>query len=478
MSHFTMGRKQDSRAIIGVILACLPIVLLGWLLLKSAEDNLIAEQARRAQQEQELLTLHGQLIEKQITEVITHWQQLASAPNALQQLRADPRVRGIRRLAGGAVQPDSALRARSAEVSQWLLSPTDHNSERLHEWLGSARFSYQPSFILFVLQESQLSSAFPGLEETLHWELSASDPRGVPLSDSLSVLWNHEALPALPAQFYWDSSEAAHPVKGIGERIGLRREQAATPRQLRPLILLGIFLWILLLIGLLLRYAHAQKKEAQESLDRLSTVSHEFRTPLTGMKLLLEQLQQQHPSETLTRIEAERQRLESIIEQFLVQGKLTNDALQLQQTDWQQWLLAEAQRYEHLQIAPVPLQLRSLPPHHTTLYLDPGLMNVALTNLLKNAAQYGDGTQITLEEVRTEQSLGLAVINHGAPIAPGLLHRMFHKYERGEMALSRHTEGLGLGLSIVHDIVTLHQGRITITSDTVTRIELTLPLDP
>ncbi|HSP34739.1 MAG TPA: PAS domain S-box protein [Thermoanaerobaculia bacterium] len=99
-----------------------------------------------------------------------------------------------------------------------------------------------------------------------------------------------------------------------------------------------------------------------------------------------------------------------------------------------------------------------------------------VANLLSNALKFTDaGGSITLRTSTAESTAIIDVVDTGAGIDPEFLPRVFEKFSQGE----RHSRrGLGLGLSIVRDIVQQHGGRVTAESDGIgkgARFTVTLP---
>jgi signal transduction histidine kinase len=114
---------------------------------------------------------------------------------------------------------------------------------------------------------------------------------------------------------------------------------------------------------------------------------------------------------------------------------------------------------------------------------DSARISQALTNLLSNAVQHGDSTLPIRVMVQGEpRDVTLTVHNHGAPIPPANIHRIFSPFKRLDSGkIPAHTtEHLGLGLYIANRIVMAHGGSITIssTSQSGTSFTIYLPRDP
>jgi signal transduction histidine kinase len=110
-----------------------------------------------------------------------------------------------------------------------------------------------------------------------------------------------------------------------------------------------------------------------------------------------------------------------------------------------------------------------------------------LTNLLRNAIQYGNGdSTITVSALLNNQSVVVAVHNEGEPIPPELMVNIFEPLRRGDAqhrgAQSRGMDSfsMGLGLYIAATIAQAHQGSLTVesTREQGTTFTATLPLVP
>jgi CheY-like chemotaxis protein len=93
---------------------------------------------------------------------------------------------------------------------------------------------------------------------------------------------------------------------------------------------------------------------------------------------------------------------------------------------------------------------------------DPDRLQQVVSNLLSNALKFtrsGGRIDVTLRNVGAVTEL--AVIDTGQGIAPELLPHVFDRFRQGDNSTTRHTGGLGLGLALVREIVTLHGGTVS-----------------
>ena len=99
-----------------------------------------------------------------------------------------------------------------------------------------------------------------------------------------------------------------------------------------------------------------------------------------------------------------------------------------------------------------------------TLYADPFLISRVITNLLDNARKYGkeNGT-IFLRLSATNTMITLEIEDNGIGIAPQHLDKIWQRFYQVNPSRDSNS-GIGLGLSMAHQIILLHHGTITVTS--------------
>jgi signal transduction histidine kinase len=106
-----------------------------------------------------------------------------------------------------------------------------------------------------------------------------------------------------------------------------------------------------------------------------------------------------------------------------------------------------------------------LPDAPLWLQADAGRLEQVLVNLLGNASKYtGDGGELRLS---VEQFAGTAIVrvrDSGAGIAPADLPHVFEPFVQADSSLPRSERGIGIGLTVVRDLVELHHGRVSAAS--------------
>jgi len=105
----------------------------------------------------------------------------------------------------------------------------------------------------------------------------------------------------------------------------------------------------------------------------------------------------------------------------------------------------------------------NIPDEDIQAWIDASLIERAVRNLLDNAIRYGsEGHYIEIKLSEKDDTLFMMVIDKGRGISLQEQEHVFKRFYR--IDASRKGEGLGIGLSIVQEIISLHDGSITLTS--------------
>jgi signal transduction histidine kinase len=203
-------------------------------------------------------------------------------------------------------------------------------------------------------------------------------------------------------------------------------------------------------------------------------VTHELKTPLSSMRLLVETLlnsptlEEKTAREYLQLIAHENLRLSHLIDNFLAFSRIERDkySFDFRPVPAREILdnAAGAVR-ERFNVAGCQFATKvaaDLPP----VLVDSGAMVTALVNLLDNAWKYsGDEKEILLTAEARNGDVIFAVKDNGIGLPAAEKDRIFKRFYQVDPKLSRTGSGCGLGLSIVQFIVTAHHGAITVESE-------------
>ncbi|MDQ2730685.1 MAG: ATP-binding protein, partial [Armatimonadota bacterium] len=112
----------------------------------------------------------------------------------------------------------------------------------------------------------------------------------------------------------------------------------------------------------------------------------------------------------------------------------------------------------------------SLPGEDVRLSADPTRLQQVVSNLLDNAAKYSDpGSSIRvgadLEEDDGAWNVVIRIKDNGIGMAPDLLPHVFELFTQADRSLERTQGGLGIGLTVVRQLVELHGGTIGARSE-------------
>jgi signal transduction histidine kinase len=103
-----------------------------------------------------------------------------------------------------------------------------------------------------------------------------------------------------------------------------------------------------------------------------------------------------------------------------------------------------------------------------------------LENLLLNAVKYGKvNTIITIEIIKTHESVIVNIHNEGMPIEPDDIKTLFNRFKRLNSAIKSDQKGWGLGLTLVKGIIEAHGGSVQVKSlsGEGTTFSINLPID-
>ena len=218
--------------------------------------------------------------------------------------------------------------------------------------------------------------------------------------------------------------------------------------------------------------AQQQRAEALAELDQakttfFSSVSHEFRTPLT---LILGPVNELLGQTDLN--ERERRELELIQRNGLRLAKLVNTLLDFSRIQAGRMHA----RFEPADLSVLTAELASVfrsafdragltftvdcPPLDQPVYLDREMWEKVMLNLLSNALKYTFDGSVTVRVRRDDAAAVVTVTDTGIGISAAEMPKLFERFHRIESSRARSTEGSGIGLALVKELVGIHGGTI------------------
>ncbi len=205
----------------------------------------------------------------------------------------------------------------------------------------------------------------------------------------------------------------------------------------------------------------------------VSNASHELKTPLTTMKIMLETVMYQPDMpeelrrEFMQDMNHEIDRLTGIVTDLLTLTRVDGDKSGLKQEPVDMSALTEEVIHMLTPAAEKRGQLleSSIAPGLEMLG-DRARLNQILYNLTDNAIKYSpDGGRIAVSLRAEPEGLVWRVRDNGVGIPAEDQEHIFERFYRVDKARSRETGGTGLGLSIVKQLVSMHGGTITVHSE-------------
>jgi two-component system phosphate regulon sensor histidine kinase PhoR len=388
---------------------------------------------------------------------------------------------------------EQLLQERNAEITLMRKHARD---ERYIKHLAvplKAGLEKEVALLIFpvIIQDSSVLAGFVidktiYIEEVLGREFSSmndTELRGSEMGDSNFIfavrnrntnrtLYSTEEAPVQlfeKSEKFWILDDLDIMVKMSGTNINeIARNQTRRNLMVLALVNIGLIVGVLYI----LRYVSLEMALAEMKTDFVANVSHEFRTPLALIRMYTETL-------AMGRVKAEKKKYyyKTIVSESTRLTQLINNILDfskiqmrkkhyhLGDTDLTAVLMKALSSYKfHLDKHNFELKLEveeGLP----IIQADKEAVTQAIVNLLDNAIKYSrDLKVIEIMLKRNNSSLNLSITDHGIGIAETEQNKIFEKFYRIGSSLEHNTKGSGLGLSLVHHIMHVHHGKITVKS--------------
>jgi signal transduction histidine kinase len=221
------------------------------------------------------------------------------------------------------------------------------------------------------------------------------------------------------------------------------------------------------------RRMRSEAEAANRGKDQfLSVFSHELRSPLNAILgwnriLALKRPDDSEVASITPRIEHSARAQLKMVNDLLDLGRIETGKLRIEARPMQlAKVVSAALDLARPSAATKGITLHAdFEPGAGQLRGDPDRLQQVVTNLLSNALKFtGSGGQISTTLRNVGGFCELSVEDTGQGIAPELLPHVFDRFRQGDSSITRHTGGLGLGLALVREIVTLHGGTVSANS--------------
>jgi len=259
-------------------------------------------------------------------------------------------------------------------------------------------------------------------------------------------------------------------------------EESQSPYRRLFLSSQSIYFYMFLLIasilafGLILtiRAVSHELELARMKSDFVSTVSHEFKSPLTSIRQLAEMLQagrvpsQERRQEYYSVLVEQSSRLSALVANILDLARMEEGKKEF--------------RFELLNVEALLEEVVSVTRHrvsHTGFVIqsevdqplpkvlaDRDAISQALSNLLDNAVKYsGEAKTVKVKAFVSDKWVTIVVEDLGVGIPGEEIDRVFDRFYRGGDELTRSVKGSGLGLTLVKQVVEAHGGEVQVESE-------------
>lgn len=220
------------------------------------------------------------------------------------------------------------------------------------------------------------------------------------------------------------------------------------------------------------------RKEAEQKLrdaDRrkdefLAMLAHELRNPLAPMKSAITLMERGGPvpqAELVGMISRQVDHMTRLVDDLLDVSRITHGRIKLRLTP----LIVGSSIYGAVETVASMTKARkqnvtvTLPPDPIWICADAARLSQILVNVLNNASKYTqEEGQVEIAVHASSQVAVIVIRDNGSGISPTLLPHIFELFSQGERTLDRSEGGLGIGLSLVKQLVRLHNGDIDLES--------------
>ena len=235
----------------------------------------------------------------------------------------------------------------------------------------------------------------------------------------------------------------------------------------------AIVLALTLIIGIwfINRGYQKQTETAKQSRNFLLSITHELKSPLASIKLILQtfgkrQLEQQQIEKFSKNALNETERLESLVNNLLLAARMETTNVEIYRETVELFPLLDGIRENIIGKNPnVNIELNI--KNDAVIFADNKAMISVFINLIENAIKYSDKpSHIIISHLIKAKRDEIYVKDNGWGILAEEKKRIFNKFYRSGNEDTRKTKGTGLGLYIVQQIIRAHKGEIAISDNT------------
>ena len=252
--------------------------------------------------------------------------------------------------------------------------------------------------------------------------------------------------------------------------------EKAASRHVAVYVWTGVLVIVLILLagGFAAQAVRKQIKLNKLKNDFIATVSHELKTPLASIRLLVDTLlegnykDQQQVTDYFQLVSKENERLTRLVDNFLTFSRMERN----KQTFAMAWTSPADIARAAAEVVKTKFNAgrcdfqTQIADDLPDISADHDIMVTAIVNLLDNAYKYSyDDKKIELKVFSEDNFVCFSVKDNGIGMNRRQIRKIFDRFYQADTSLSRRAEGTGLGLSIVKFIVDAHKGTISVDSE-------------
>lgn len=204
----------------------------------------------------------------------------------------------------------------------------------------------------------------------------------------------------------------------------------------------------------------------------VSNVSHELRTPMTSLKILSDTIlekedwDQEIYVEFMKDMNSEIDRLNNIIDDLLYLVEVEKDEVNFEyELTYINYLIENAINKLQPLADRKGLRLYFVPHEKVQIYVDKNKLFRALINLINNSIKYTNEGSVRVEITTSKANVIIKVIDTGIGIPEEDIPYIFDRFYKVDKSRKRSKSSTGLGLSIVQEIIQMHEGKIFVKSE-------------
>ncbi len=231
--------------------------------------------------------------------------------------------------------------------------------------------------------------------------------------------------------------------------------------------------------------AKLAKENEQRKNDLIVYLAHDIKTPLTSMIGYLSLLDEvkdmpKKQKEKYTKVALEKSyKLEDLINELFDIARFNSEKIILDKEELNLNMMIEQIVDDFYPILKELNKKITIIKNEPIILLgDSDKLARVFSNIIKNAVNYSlDSSNITIEITKVDNFANIIISNKGKKISEDKLNKIFEKFYRVDSSRTTKTGGSGLGLAIAKEIVELHGGIVSATSDEkYTKFYIKLPI--